>query len=34
LLWIGYVEGKWLTVPEVERRLLRSGLIQNLPRAA
>lgn len=28
LLWIGYVEGTWLTVPEVSRRLRRLGLTE------
>lgn len=28
LLWIGYVEGLWMTVPEVERTLTRQGLLQ------
>lgn len=30
LLWIGYVDGRWLTVPEVERILLREGVIEPL----
>lgn len=27
LLWIGYVDGRWLTVPETERYLMREGLL-------
>lgn len=27
LLWMGYVEGRWLTVPETERYLAREGLL-------
>lgn len=32
LLWLGYVEQKWLTVPEVERILIQRGLLK--PEAA
>lgn len=28
LLWFGYMEGRWLTVPEVERWLTRTGLLE------
>lgn len=27
LLWIGYVNGRWMTVPETERYLIRKGLL-------
>lgn len=28
LLWLGYCEGRWMTVPEVERLLLRERVIE------
>lgn len=28
VLWLGYVEGRWLTIPEVERYLMRYDLLE------
>lgn len=33
LLWLGYVEGRWMTVPEVERFLLRERMIEEVAAA-
>lgn len=34
LLWVGYVEGRWLTGPEIERRLISDGVIEMLGESA